>query len=211
VKARSSFSIFALRTACALLRPLHSKKLKTLAARNRDNVRLHLGAGGVNFNGWINIDYSFRVKPDVALNLTRPLPLKDNCAAFIYTEDFLEHLDYEDGRALLRECYRLLAPGGVLRVLTPDLNIVARQYLERDPAALAWYAEQFGAKTPAQMLNIAMRGMEHRFLYDAETLSTLLSDAGFDPRPAALNESDSPELRNLDQRKNSLVFDAVKR
>ncbi len=61
-------------------------------------------------------------------NLAYSIPLEDRAADFIYSSHFLEHLDKESGRRLLEECWRVLKPGGVLRIGVPDLEYAWQMY-----------------------------------------------------------------------------------
>src|SRR3990172_4662637 len=108
-------------------------------------MKLHLGCGQVAPAGWVNIDYSWNASlakvpwlrrvlgragvlpknlvevpwaPHIRIHdLRKPLPFGDGSVRCIYTSHCLEHLTREDGAQLLRECHRVLAPGGILRVL----------------------------------------------------------------------------------------------
>ena len=112
-------------------------------------IKLNLGCGSVAPNGLVNIDNSFNArlakypmlrdllgnlkilpkrlteipwpKNITVFDVRRGLPYPDNSAKFIYTSHLLEHLLRADARYLLKECYRTLVPGGVLRVIVPDL------------------------------------------------------------------------------------------
>lgn len=138
---------------------------------------------------------------DVILDLRNPLPLADQSVDYIYSEDFLEHLNLESGRALLAECARVLRPNGTLRLATPDLARFARAYLERSERSLSWYRAQFpGISTFAHMFNAGMRAWGHQFLYDEETLRAELEPLGFDVQRVQYNESPDPQLRGLELR-----------
>ncbi|MDH4185905.1 MAG: class I SAM-dependent methyltransferase [Nitrospira sp.] len=57
-----------------------------------------------------------------ALDVTRDgLPLEDNSVDVVFHEDFLEHLDQRSQVLFLAEMLRVLKPGGIHRVNTPDL------------------------------------------------------------------------------------------
>ena len=74
-------------------------------------LKLHLGCGRRIKNGWINIDLS--PQADITLDIREPLPFLANSCAMIYSEHFLEHIDYPESTQLfLKECYRVLEPGG---------------------------------------------------------------------------------------------------
>jgi SAM-dependent methyltransferase len=65
------------------------------------------------------------------------IPYPDESFDAVYHSNFLEHLDRPDAQALLRECRRVLRPGGVLRVVVPDLEVQARAYLDALAATAA--------------------------------------------------------------------------
>jgi len=56
--------------------------------------------------------------------------LTDNSAQFVYSSDFFEHIPKLQVKSFLRECLRVLEPGGVLRLVLPDLENTARTYLQ---------------------------------------------------------------------------------
>jgi predicted SAM-dependent methyltransferase len=93
-----------------------------------DGVKiLNLGGGNVLFDRWLTADVVPRA--DVHMNVTQPLPLPDSCLDAIYSEEVIEHISLEQGRAMLRECWRTLKPGGWLRITTPSLDHFARRAL----------------------------------------------------------------------------------
>jgi SAM-dependent methyltransferase len=58
------------------------------------------------------------------------IPYRDGIFDVVYHSHLLEHLSKRDGSRFLRECFRVLRPGGVIRVAVPDLEQIARLYLE---------------------------------------------------------------------------------
>jgi SAM-dependent methyltransferase len=91
--------------------------------------RLHLGCGSQVKAGWLNVDLDSRA--DVRLDLRRPLPLPRDHFVLIYSEHFLEQIAYpEPASGLVRECYRLLKPGGTFSVVVPDIVLVMKNYFE---------------------------------------------------------------------------------
>lgn len=176
--------------------------------------KLHLACGKVNFPGWVNLD----LDPDYATfdaewDMRDPLPLPDGCTQYIHHEHFLEHLSVEQGLALNRECRRLLAPRGVLRVAMPDLTECVRQYYEND-----WrqpWMQKYGfewIQTRAETINLAFRHWGHQWLYDREELHRRLHEAGFETvRDCNRLQSTEPALRGLETRIESLlVCEAVR-
>jgi predicted SAM-dependent methyltransferase len=164
--------------------------------------RLHLGCGGHRLDGWINLDLSPDGSTDVLADCARALPFADASIAFIHSEDLIEHLDRSGGLRLLEECFRVLRPGGVMRLLTPDLRaLVARVYRGRAARHLRWCAAELSAEGPCEALNMHLRmNGEHRFVYDEELLRSDLRKLGFSVRRERWNASRHPELRWIDLR-----------
>jgi predicted SAM-dependent methyltransferase len=176
------------------------------------NLQLHLGCGTVHFDGWINIDYEARA--DLNLDVRHPLPFNDGAARLIYHEHLMEHLTIDEGRRCLADWLRLLEPGGVVRIATPDLEYLVERYQGswRDQAWLGQPEYAF-IRTRAEMLNVALRWWDHKYVYDGEELKRRMREAGFQMvRRCALRQSTVPELAGLETRDDSrLILEGVKR
>jgi predicted SAM-dependent methyltransferase len=162
---------------------------------------VHLGAGGHHLEDWINVDV-LPAGVDVLADFLQPLPFRSGSVDLLHSEDLLEHLDVDAGKQFLRECHRILRPGGVMRVLTPDLRaLVQAIYIDRAHEHLAWCRQLLAANGPCEALNMHLRmNGEHRFVYDGEHLTGVLEAIGFRVRLVRYNWSPVRELRYLDLR-----------
>lgn len=172
-------------------------------------MKLNLGCGAVVADGWVNVDYAVGARlgrvpvvgslvrrlgilhtdwdPAIIVHdLRKPLPWADGSADAIYCSHTLEHLDRDDGRRLVAECHRVLKPGGLLRIVVPDLKGYVAEYADgRLPATEMLYelhvlgARQLGFKKEVFSM---LSGSSHRCMYDGPTLTALLTETGFDAR-----------------------------
>ena len=78
---------------------------------------------------WTNLDFISTGEGVIAHNLLRGIPFNDNSFDLVYHSHVLEHFTKEDGEKMIAECFRVLKPGGVLRIAVPDLERIARTYL----------------------------------------------------------------------------------
>src|SRR3954471_9291523 len=106
---------------------------RRLELRAEDRTYLNLGSGPDQFGGFIGIDF-FGAEGSYGADLRYPLLIDDNVVDGIFTEHTLEHLKYDDVSRLLRECHRILKPGGRIRVVLPDVSLFVRHYAEGDAA-----------------------------------------------------------------------------
>lgn len=173
-----------------------SERLARLPARD---LNLNLGCGPQTLPGWINVDIARRPEIDIVWDLARSLPFPDESCSVIYSEHLIEHLSNSDGARLLRECFRVLQPGGVVRVSTPDAERFLRSYAGngeflRDPG----FAEPID--TPLDRINLMMReNGQHLWVYDRESLALALRRAGFSTIvEQKFGESAHERLRQLD-------------
>jgi SAM-dependent methyltransferase len=91
---------------------------------------LNLGCGRRFHPEWENVDFFF-VAPGVrAYDLRKGVPYPDATFDAVYHSHILEHFSKKAALVFLRECHRVLRPGGVIRVAVPDLEKIARSYLE---------------------------------------------------------------------------------
>lgn len=172
--------------------------------------KLHIGCGNTKLDGWVNIDLSERLDTvDIVWDATEGFPFKDESCVLIYNEHFLEHLTVKQASRFLTECYRLLKPGGILRIAMPSLEYVVQKYNSEDwrnQAWLTWPQYQF-VQTRAEMLNISFRWWGHQWFYDHEELHRRIHEAGFvQVRDVEWGSSNVSELRNLETRADSLLI-----
>jgi SAM-dependent methyltransferase len=90
---------------------------------------LNLGCGTRFHSAWTNIDFTGATAEVISHNLRHGLPYADDAAEVVYHSHVLEHFSRDDGRAFLRECRRVLKPGGIIRVVVPDLESIVATYL----------------------------------------------------------------------------------
>ena len=119
----------------------------------------------------------------------------------------IEHVPWHSGRAMLKECNRILKPGGTIRVATPDLAVLLGLYRAR--AGSARRAVRPLDRRPVMpepraykasfVINNAFRSWGHQFLYDAELLEMALREAGFAGiRRCAYGASADENLRGIE-------------
>jgi len=176
----------ARRIGVSLRRPWARRQLGKYIATH-DIRKLHLGAGGSTHPGWIGTDIQPSSSEILCLDATQPLPIKDATFNYILCEHMIEHITWEQGLAMLRECRRILRPGGVIRIATPDLAVIIG--LHAKPASkdadeyVKWITDNFienlSIYKTTFVINNAFRNWGHKFLYDGETMEFALRDTGF--------------------------------
>jgi predicted SAM-dependent methyltransferase len=169
--------------------------------------KLQLGAGPTILEGWLCTDILPESDQVLYLDVTEPFPFDDNVFDYIYCEHMIEHLSWHEGLSMLKECRRILKPGGAIRIATPDLTVLLGLYAgEHDPASaryIDWIMDKFLADMPAHraafVINNAFRNWGHHFLYNYDLLQMAMREAGFrDVRRYATGESDDDHLRGLE-------------
>jgi predicted SAM-dependent methyltransferase len=182
-------------------------------------IKLSLGCGGIRLDGWLHLDIDQQWRPDVQADLSKPLPVADQSVDFIHSEDFIDQIPLADGIHFLSECYRVLKPNGVLRLLTPDLKALVSMYLENDMRLLQLWETGVGlpmhTRTLAEVVNDGVRKCGHQFVYDEQTLRLMATKAGFECYRVDYQQSAYAELRGLDYRTPddslSMYFECLKK
>ncbi len=91
----------------------------------------NLGCGRRYHPDWINIDIVAHSPAVIAHDLRKGIPLPNDHCAIVYHSNIIEHMRQHEAPFFLRECLRVLRPGGLLRIATPDLEEIVLLYLEK--------------------------------------------------------------------------------
>lgn len=201
-------------------------------ARTPPVDRLHLGCGIITPDGWLNVDGSWNARlakhqrlrelarrlgiltggqaevdwrRDVFIHdVRKPLPWAGGSFSAVYASHLLEHLYADEARRLLRECFRVLTPGGVIRIVVPDLRPMVTGYLASEPdpqgrelpadtliEGLQLRSPSAPGPGPVVRLYAALADFQsHKWMYDAHSLAARVHEAGFhDVQERGLYES----------------------
>jgi predicted SAM-dependent methyltransferase len=223
-----------------------------MSAMGRSGLKLHLGCGMMFVAGWENLDkspniylsriprvrdalvrgrilspehaaVSFR-RGTIHVDVAKGLPYADGSAAYIYHSHLVEHLSRWQALALVRECARVLKPGGLMRVATPDLRKLVDWYLRDDypfgegTTAADTFMDVLGTyrdipgSTAQRLIRRLVSTRPHQWLYDKESLCHLLEEGGFrDPVARNYREGEVPDLDQLDNRPDHSLYVEARR
>ena len=106
--------------------------------------RLHIWRTGTAFefsqrfhlyDEWNNIKFATLKYPDkppflLHLDVRGPIPYADNTFNVVYCNHVIEHLTPDEGLYHVQELYRVTEPGGICRMVVPDLELSANEYIE---------------------------------------------------------------------------------
>lgn len=158
-----------------------------------DKKNIQIGSGTHLINGYLNID--IMPPADILYDVREGLPLENNVGEIIFSEHFLEHIDYPVSvEKFVKECFRVLKSDGKLILGVPDSSLMIDSYVKRDKAFFnkimnGWYSKRnhhFRVDTYIDLLNYHFRDQDddkkyspHFWSYDYEKLRALLTKNGF--------------------------------
>jgi predicted SAM-dependent methyltransferase len=150
-----------------------------LRARPGGSKNLHLGCGPKYLPGFVNVDANPFNKIDLWLDVRNGLPFPTNFADSIYSTHTFEHFYPDELKRLLRECVRVLKPGGGIRLVVPSLGSAIAAYCEK---RTAWFDGTFPRHFDSlggRFSNFVFCDGQHRTAYDFGYLDEELRQAGF--------------------------------
>lgn len=103
--------------------------------------RLQVGAGDNSLGGWLNADLEPSSDGVIFLDATRPFPFDDHTFDYVFSEHMIEHITYRDALFMLKECFRVLRPGGKIRIATPDVEQLAGLFTDEPDEIQRRYLE----------------------------------------------------------------------
>lgn len=158
--------------------------------------KLNLGCGTNKVKGWCN--------HDADMDISKRLLYANNSCAFVFCEHCVEHIDYYAAIEFFRDCYRVLVPGGAVRITVPSIE----QIQNCDNAAYFEFTRKWQSVGPAILgAGATARGAMHAILYahghktawTASLLKATLYYVGFEKvQQCAPGESAYPELQRME-------------
>lgn len=140
-------------------------------------------------------------------DLSKGIPFADNTIKAVYNSHILEHIDRDKAHLFLKEANRVLIPGGIIRIVVPDLELLIKRYLDHiqkcddnvdevakhdeyiDPILeQSVRREAVGTKKQNKIRryienlilgDARQRGETHQWMYDRHNLSSLLLQCGY--------------------------------
>jgi predicted SAM-dependent methyltransferase len=108
-----------------------------------DKKFLNLACGDyfVDSNEWVNIDWAPKSNKVKQANLLIKLPFPNETFDFVYCSHFIEHVSVENLHNFINECNRVLKIDGRIRLVLPDLENIAREYISNIDKNLQIFAE----------------------------------------------------------------------
>jgi len=188
--------------------------------------KLHIGCARHHLDGWINADYKNpRDSCDIDFDATKEFPYDNESIDYIFSEHMIEHVSYFEGCYMIKECYRVLKPGGKIRISTPDLKFLIELYnedktdLQKNYITISHNKYDYGIRgfdnckecnekpvftsvskpTDTFVINNFFRDWDHKFIYDEKTLQDVFESTGFsDIKSHKIMESDDKHFCGLE-------------
>jgi len=138
------------------------------------SMKLNIGCGWRNFGSdWTHIDYGDYDHLDYKCNVSKKLPLSDNIADLIYASHVIAYFDKSEIEKILLDWKRVLKPGGIIRLATPDFESMSKLYENGEYDLCSFLGPMYG--------KMDMDGITiyHKTVYDLKTIYDLLDSLGF--------------------------------
>jgi predicted SAM-dependent methyltransferase len=181
-------------------------------------IKLNLGCGACQPEGWINTDSSlnallqrlpvigkaipklfksrrYEINKAVYMDVSKRWKYRDNTVDVVYASHLFEHLAQWQTEFFLNEAYRVLKPGGVIRLVVPDLYQLAKNYVntyetnrvENPSKEIMWSINMHRENMYAKRIPILKKMLyewqgyphQHKFMYDQKSLELKLREHGF--------------------------------
>lgn len=155
-------------------------RLKKVIKHKSEDLFLNLGSGprGIKSKNWLNIDGFKDKNVEFVCDFSKDLPFDDATFNGIFCEHVMEHFDFENGQKLLKECYRVLKPNGIMRIIVPDGKKILESYFN-NPKQLIDYKKSQTDCAMESVNQFFYQRYEHQCIYDEDYIKYQLLKVGF--------------------------------
>jgi methyltransferase family protein len=175
--------------------------------------RLNWGCGSHVQPGWINTDVKAAPEVDLVADIRKGLPLDDDSIEYAVSVHALPELSYDEVVPALQELKRVLKPGGVLRLVLPDLQKAIDAYIEGNDRYFHLVEDDVTTLGGRLVTQILWYGYS-RTLFTSDFTAELLTEAGYvdlalcQPHQTASGFADIVELDNREE--ESFYMEGIK-
>ena len=155
-----------------LMRNNHSERSKPIySSVTCDGMKLHLGSGGINLQGWVNIDARMFDHTHLVTNTLDLKEFSENSISQIYMCHILEHFSFSDVHRVLAKLRTKLRQGGLLRISVPSFDSIVQIYNNNNfDIDLVKFAIMGGQEYEHNF---------HKSIFNKKSLTNLLDKHGF--------------------------------
>jgi len=143
-------------------------------------------------------------------DIIKGLPLKDESCQGVFASHVLEHFSFDEFHRALENTKRILRKDGVFRLVVPNLEWYAREYIARinsgDPKANEFFmrrtylGEEKRARGPIQFIYEFLRTSRHFWMWDIPSMKSALTEHGFhNIRRCYFGDSEDPMFKLVEQ------------
>ncbi|HNZ27375.1 MAG TPA: methyltransferase domain-containing protein [Spirochaetota bacterium] len=157
-------------------------------------------------------------------DIVKGLPLDNDSCDGIFCSHVLEHLSYEDFLTALKNTYKILKPGGIFRLVMPDLSVLINSYIDnkknRASDSSVKFIKSLGMGLEKRDRGIksifvsALGNAKHLWLWDKESAICQLEKTGFtNIRVCEYNDSEDDMFKLVEEKKrfeNSIALEMKK-
>jgi len=139
-------------------------------------MKIHLGCWHRQIPGFMHVDLCDMPHIDHQSRIDQLPFLPDSSAHLVYCSHAFEYFDRQQAPVVLAEWWRVLAPGGVLRLAVPDFRALMEIY--RETADISRVLGPLYGRMSIQT-NTGEAVLYHRTAYDFESLRSVLVNSSF--------------------------------
>jgi predicted SAM-dependent methyltransferase len=223
---KSKIKAFLLVPPFEVIQFFKTKKLRKIANKEIDKYlksntlkKLQIGSGGTILEGWLNTDLILENSLVTHMDAGKRFPLEDDSFDFVYSEHLFEHLTYSQQCNYLAESFRVLKPGGKIRIATPNIEFLLKlggnNISDLERKYLAWNSKHFLNDSSCNyedsdslyvyVINNYFKAWGHQLIHSENSLGELVKKHAFiNIKFENVSQSDSPELRNIEHHMSQL-------